>query len=125
MVYGDNRRILLEGLQRYLGDWPDDFGWTVPGAGFFSVFTFKKRQLRTSQELVERLVAEHGVVTIPMFGFYPEDARERDPGVGLDQLRLAFSYGERVGEGRRADMEEAVRAFAGAVRHGCGLPPLG
>jgi 2-aminoadipate transaminase len=123
-VYGDNRRILLDGLRRYLGELPEEFGWTEPGAGFFSVFFFKKRKVRTTAELVQHLVATYGVVTIPMYGFFPEDAKERDPEAGLDQLRLSFSFNERIGEGRRADLAEAVRAFAGAVRAECGLPPI-
>jgi len=121
LVYGENRQILLDGLREGLGDYPDDFGWTVPGAGFFSVFTFKRGQVRTDQEFVSRLIAEYGVVTIPMFGFYPDDARERDPDVGLDQLRLSFSYSECVGDERRAEMRDAVHAFCRAIRAECGL----
>lgn len=123
-VYGDSRRILLDGLEEYLGEFGDDFRWTKPGAGFFSVFTFAKGQVRADSAFVERLVVEHGVVTIPMFGFVPGDAKERNPDAGLDQLRLSFSFSEHVGEGRRTDMRSAVRAFAGAVREVCGLPPI-
>jgi DNA-binding transcriptional MocR family regulator len=123
-VYGENRQILLDGLEEYLGEFPDHFTWTKPGAGFFSVFTFKRGGVRTDQEFVERLVVEHGVVTIPMFGFLPADAKRRDPNAGLDQLRLSFSFSERTGDGRRDDMREAVRAFATAVRAACDLPPL-
>jgi DNA-binding transcriptional MocR family regulator len=121
-VYGENRRILLDGLAHYLGDWPDLFRWTSPGAGFFSVFTFVRRNLEANQAFVERLVADYGVVTIPMFGFYPRDAIERDPGAGLDQIRLSFSFNESFGDARRADMEAATRAFADAVRRESGLP---
>ncbi len=123
-VYGENRRILLEGLQTWLGDYPDRFSWTCPGAGFFTVFTFKGGQVRTDAAFVEKLVATYGVVTIPMFGFYPEDAKERDPLAGLDQLRLSFSYNERTGDGRRQDMLDAVRAFAHAARIESGLPGI-
>ncbi len=123
-VYGENRNILLEGLQTWLGDYPDLFAWTRPGAGFFTVFTFKSSAVRTDAAFVEKLVADYGVVTIPMFGFYPEDARKRDPEVGFNQLRLSFSYNEKTGEGRRNDMLEAVRAFAHAVRIESGLPGL-
>ena len=124
VVYGENRRILLDRLEEYLGEFGDLFSWTEPGAGFFSVFTFNHEGIRTDQAFVERLIAEYGVVTIPMFGFYPNDARRRDPNIGLDQLRLSFSYSERTGDGRREDLEQAVHAFANAVRVECGLPPL-
>ncbi len=123
-VYGENRKILLDGLDEYLGEFGDELGWTKPGAGFFSVLTFKKKQVRTDQDFAEKLIVEHGVVTIPMFGFFPEDARERDPNVGMDQLRLSFSFNEGIGETRRRDMEDAVHALSVAVRAECGLPPL-
>ncbi len=123
-VYGENRQILLDGLQRYLGDWPDLFRWTKPGAGFFSVFTFAKRQVEANPAFVEKLIAEYGVVTIPMVAFYPCDAIERDPGAGLDQIRLSFSFNESFGDQRRADMENATRAFADAARRESGLPRI-
>jgi 2-aminoadipate transaminase len=123
-VYGQNRQILLEGLQRYLGDHPELFSWTEPGAGFFSVFTFRDGRVRTDGAFVERLVSEYGVVTIPMFGFYSADAKERDPGVGLNQIRLSFSYSTGVGEQRVAEMEAAVAAFGRAVRDIYGLPAI-
>jgi DNA-binding transcriptional MocR family regulator len=123
-VYGENRQILLDGLQHYLGDHPELFGWTKPGAGFFSVFTFRDGRVRTDAAFVERLVAEYGVVTIPMFGFYSADARERDPDVGLDQIRLSFSYSTGVGPARVAEMKAAVRAFGRAIRSIYELPAL-
>lgn len=123
-VYGENRQILLDGLDQFLGEFPEHFTWTRPGAGFFSVFTLLQSDIRATQEFVERLILEYGVVTIPMFGFYPADARERDPGVGLDQLRLSFSFNEGFGDTRRADQQQAVRAFADAMRAECGLPRL-
>ena len=61
------------------------------------------------------------MVTIPMFGFYPDDARRRDPGVGLDQLRLSFSFNEGVGQERRHKMQRAVQAFGEAIKRECGL----
>ncbi len=121
-VYGENRAILLDGLERGLGEFGDRFHWTRPGAGFFSVFTFRDGRIRTDADFVARLVREFGVVTVPMFGFYTADARERNPDVGLDQLRLSFSYSERIGEGRREDMRLAVDAFCDAVRAVCELP---
>lgn len=123
-VYGENRAILLDGLREYLGDYPEHFSWTEPGAGFFSVFTFTQKQLRTNAEFIEKLIADHGVVTIPMFGFYPQDAKDRDPEAGLDQIRLSFSFNESIGEARRQDMRDAVRAFANAVRVETSLPAL-
>ncbi len=115
-VYCDNRSILLDGLAEGLGAWPEDFSWTEPGAGFFSVFTFKGRPFPTDQGFISRLVAEYGVVVVPMFGFYPADARERDPQAGLDQVRLSFSFNEGRGQERRRLMTEAVAAFCHAIR---------
>ncbi len=123
-VYGQNRQILLDGLDRYLGDHPELFSWTRPGAGFFSVFTFRDGRVRTDAAFVERLVAEYGVVTIPMFGFYSQDAKQRDPDVGLNQIRLSFSYSTGVGQARVSELEAAVAAFGRAVREIYGLPAL-
>ncbi len=123
-VYGENRRILLDGLQHYLGEHPELFCWTRPGAGFFSVFTFRSGEVRTDQAFIERLVAEHGVVTIPMFGFYSPDARRRDPNVGLDQLRLSFSYSPSTGAARVRELEDAIAAYGRAVRSLAGLPAM-
>jgi DNA-binding transcriptional MocR family regulator len=124
-VYGENRDILLGGLEQHLGEFPDEFSWTRPGAGFFSVFTIKRKRVRTDSQFIEDLIAKYGVVTIPMFGFLPADAKVRDPDAGLDQIRLSFCFNERLGEGRRQDLRDAVRAFANAMRVECGLPALG
>jgi DNA-binding transcriptional MocR family regulator len=121
-VYSENRRILLAGLTHFLGDRPELFGWTEPGAGFFSVFTFKGGGIRTDTAFIERLIEEHGVVVIPMFGFYSADARARDPGVGLDQIRLSFCYSPSIGAARVREITAAVEAFGRAVRSLCGLP---
>ena len=115
-IYGENRQLLLDGLSEHLGAFGDEFSWTRPGAGFFSVFTINNGAVKTDAEFVERLVGEYGVVTIPMFGFYPEDAKQRNPDVGLDQIRLSFSFNEHVGQARRAAMAKAVKAFANAIR---------
>ncbi len=123
-VYAENRKILLDGLREYLGEFSGEFDWTEPGAGFFSVFTFKNPKIKTDQQFVEKLIADYGVVTIPMFGFFPSDAKKRDPHVGLDQLRLSFSFCESCGDERREAMKKAVRAFSNAARIECGLPSL-
>lgn len=114
-VYRENRAILLDGLAAKLGKHPDRFRWTVPEAGFFSVFTFLDPDVVTDDDFVARLVAEHGVVVIPMYDFYPPDARERNPKGGYDQLRLSFCFTERVGRDRVADLTAAVAAFGDAV----------
>lgn len=117
-IYRQNRAILLDGLQAVLGAYPERFRWTMPQAGFFSVFTFVGRQGKqvvTDDAFVARLVAEHGVVVIPMYDFYPADARRRNPQVGLDQLRLSFCFTESVGKRRALDLEAAVEAFAKAA----------
>jgi DNA-binding transcriptional MocR family regulator len=120
-VYRENRAILLEGLERELGDHPDLFHWTVPAAGFFSVFTFRSGAVRTDDAFVSDLVANHGVVVIPMYDFYPADARARNPDAGYDQLRLSFCFTESTGEQRRRDLEESVVAFCRAARAICGV----
>jgi len=120
-VYRENRQIMLDGLQAGLGDHPQLFSWTQPHAGFFSVFTFQTPDVATDDDFVSQLVADHGVVVIPMYDFYPRDARERDPRAGLDQLRLSFCFSESTGEQRRADLREAVAAFCKAARTAAGV----
>mgnify|MGYP006294742703 FL=1 len=120
VVYRENREILLEGLEAGLGGRRDLFHWTQPAAGFFSVFTFRAPGITTDDAFVSQLVSEHGVVVIPMYDFYPRDARERNPRAGLDQLRLSFCFSESRGEQRRADLREAVAAFCAAVRAAAG-----
>ena len=61
--------------------------------------------------MIENMVMEHGLVVIPMYDFYPKDARERDPGAGMNELRLSFCFSESAGQQRRDDMREAVEAF--------------
>ncbi|MEQ8483006.1 MAG: PLP-dependent aminotransferase family protein [Pseudomonadales bacterium] len=120
-VYRENRQIMLDGLEAELGRWPSLFHWTRPAAGFFSVFTFHSPEVRTDDALVSRLVSDHGVVVIPMYDFYPRDARERNPRAGLDQLRLSFCFSESTGEQRRRDLREAVAAFCAAARAASGV----
>ncbi len=106
----------LDGLAEGLGSWPDEFHWTRPEAGFFSVFTFLRPDITTDDAFIENMVAEHGVVVIPMYGFYPADAKERDLRAGMNQLRISFCFSESSGEARRQDMRAAVAAFCAAVR---------
>jgi (S)-3,5-dihydroxyphenylglycine transaminase len=115
-IYRENRRIVLEGLQNELGAYPESFRWTHPEAGFFTVFTFLNPNVTTDDAFISRLVSEYGVVAIPMYDFYPADARRRNPRAGLDQLRLSFCFSESVGAQRRTDLREAVAAFARAAR---------
>lgn len=120
-VYRENREILLSVLAEKLGQYPEYFSWTQPEAGFFSVFTFKKSSIKTDDSFIESLVAEYGVVAIPMYDFYPADAKVRDPHAGLNQLRLSFCFSESKGEARRNDMREAVSAFCDAALALAGL----
>jgi DNA-binding transcriptional MocR family regulator len=124
-VYRENRKILLETLERELGQYKDHFAWTVPDGGFFSVFTFKRvagqPEVKTDDVLIEQMVKEHGIVVIPMYDFYPADARQRDPGAGMNQLRLSFCFSESQGDARRTDMQEAVEAFSAAAKRLVGL----
>ena len=120
-VYRENRAILLDGLAAKLGAYPERFRWTIPQAGFFSVFTFLDREIATDDDFVARLVAEHGVVVIPMYDFYPPDARERNPRAGYDQLRLSFCFTESTGAARVKDLRAAVEAFADAALSETGI----
>ncbi|MBV1907183.1 MAG: aminotransferase class I/II-fold pyridoxal phosphate-dependent enzyme [Pseudomonadales bacterium] len=115
-VYRENRQILLDCLQAELGAYPEQFSWTVPGAGFFSVFTFLNKRVRTDEALVSQLVSEYGVVVVPMSEFYPEDARLRDAGAGFSQIRLSFCFTESLPGMRAEDLREAVMAFCKAAK---------
>ena len=120
-VYRENRNIMLDGLNRGLGRHPELFHWTRPQAGFFSVFTFRHTKVRTDDDFINNMVAEYGLVVIPMYDFYPQDARARNPDVGYDQLRLSFCFSESVGEQRRKDLSESVAAFCVAAKKIAGL----
>ena len=124
-VYRENRQILLDTLEAELHDYKEHFEWTLPDGGFFSVFTFKRVAgtpvIQTDDALIEQLVKEHGIVVIPMYDFYPADARQRDPGAGMNQLRLSFCFSESQGDARRADMREAVVAFCAAAKRLVGV----
>lgn len=114
-VYVENREIMLTILADRLGPHADKFSWTQPGGGFFSVFTFLADNVTTDDKFVGDLVANHGVVVIPMYDFYPTDAKTRNPRAGLNQLRLSFCFSESQGQQRRQDMREAVNAFCDAA----------
>lgn len=120
-VYRENRTIMLQGLAEELGAYPELFHWTEPGGGFFTVFTFRGGRVRTDDAFINALVANHGIVVIPMYDFYPRDARERDPNAGYDQLRLSFCFSDSQGAQRRADLREAVAAFGAAARAAAGV----
>lgn len=115
-VYRENRKLLLDGFEAGFGAHKDRFHWTIPEAGFFTVFTFLRPHVCTDEAFTQNLVAKYGIVAIPMHDFYPRDARARDPRAGLDQLRLSFCFSESVGEERRRDLAEAVAAFCQAAK---------
>jgi|TARA_B100002003_G_scaffold251991_1_gene299903 2-aminoadipate transaminase len=120
-VYRENREIMMQGLDEGLGKWPELFQWTQPQAGFFTVFEFLSPNITTGDDFITDLVSNHGIVVIPMYDFYPADARLRDPDIGLNELRLSFCFSESHGEERRRDFKEAVEAFCAAVRLISGL----
>lgn len=120
-IYRQNRTILLDGLAAKLGAYPSHFRWTTPQAGFFSTFTFLDPNIVTDDDFVARLVAEHGVVVIPMYDFYPPDARARNPRAGFDQLRLSFCFTESTGTARVQDLTAAVEAFGNAALAEAGI----
>lgn len=115
-VYRENRDILLQCFEAELGAYKNLFHWTVPAAGFFSVFTFRKGDVRTDDDFIQRMVADYGLVVIPMYDFYPPDARGRNPDAGYDQLRISFCFSESTGDQRRKDLREAVGTFCAAVK---------
>ena len=115
-VYRENRQIMLDVLDRELGAYPEHFRWTRPDSGFFTVFTFLSGTVTTDDAFIQGLVSEYGIVVIPMYDFYPQDAKARDPRAGMDQLRLSFCFSESRGEQRRRDLREAVEAFCAAAR---------
>jgi (S)-3,5-dihydroxyphenylglycine transaminase len=121
VVYRENRSIMLQGLAEGLGAYPEHFHWTEPQAGFFTVFTFLRGQVRTDDSCISTLVADYGVVAIPMYDFYPSDAHARDAGAGYDQLRLSFCFNESLGAQRRKDLSDAVAAFCRAAKRLSGL----
>ncbi|MCZ6894514.1 MAG: PLP-dependent aminotransferase family protein [Gammaproteobacteria bacterium] len=120
-VYRENREIMMRGFDKRLGRHPDHFHWTQPEAGFFTVFRFLDDHVTTDDAFVDKLVAEHGVVVIPMYDFYPADAKQRDPRAGLNELRLSFCFSEHIGAARVADLTEAVEAFCHAALIEAGL----
>lgn len=120
-VYRENREIMMSGLGDGLGEYPDHFSWTQPQAGFFTVFRFLNPAVVTDDAFIANLVSEYGIVAIPMYAFYPEDARERDPKAGLDELRLSFCFNESTGEDRRRDLGAAVAAFCVAAKAVSGI----
>lgn len=114
-VYRENRAMMLDIFEDKLGDKKDRFHWTVPGAGFFSVFRFKNPNIRTDDAFIQKLVSEYGIVVIPMYDFYPPDARHRDANAGMSELRVSFCFSERSGDDRRDDMRAAMTAFCEAA----------
>ncbi len=120
-IYRENRQILLDGFEAELGAHRDRFHWTVPAAGFFSVFTFLGGRVRTDDRFIEQMVADYGLVVIPMYDFYPPDARKRNPDAGYDQLRISFCFSESAGEERRRDLTEAVAVFCRAAKRLSGV----
>ena len=120
-VYRENRKIVLDGLKENLGGYPDTFSWTEPDAGFFSVFSVNQPTIRADDEFIDMLTSEYGVVVVPMYDFYPSDARERNPNAGFNQLRISFCFSESTGDERRRDLREAVEAFSTAMLKLTGL----
>ena len=120
-IYRENREILMSGFEAELGAHKDAFHWTEPDGGFFSVFTFLSGKVRTDDEFINDMVANFGLVVIPMYDFYPPDARARNVDAGFDQLRISFCFSESRGEQRRKDLAEAVSTFCRAAKEVAGL----
>lgn len=114
-VYKENREILLAGLEAKLGSFPEVFSWTNADAGFFSVFTVNHPNIKVDDEFIEKLTSNYGVVVVPMYDFYPLDARTRQPTAGYNQLRLSFCFTESTEEARRRELGDAVDVFSDAM----------
>jgi DNA-binding transcriptional MocR family regulator len=120
-IYRENRDILLAGLEHYFGD-DDRISWTKPDAGFFVPLTVTGCPIPLDGAFVaDKLIRTHGVTAIPMSGFYAQDVKDENPMVGMDQLRLSFSYTREKGEDRRRAMERAVERFGTGMRQELGL----
>lgn len=115
-IYEQNRTIVLQGLKNGLGSYSEVASWTEPAAGFFTAFTIHDPEFVVDDKLALRLVEEYGVVIVPMFDFYPEDARLRNSRAGYDQMRLSFCYTESIGAQRIDDLKEAIDQFCFAMR---------
>ncbi|MBI2340944.1 MAG: PLP-dependent aminotransferase family protein [Deltaproteobacteria bacterium] len=125
-IYGENRSILLKGLEHYFGGHRDMIDWTVPGAGFFVVVRFKGAPFITDMDFVADLLQQDKVTAIPTNDFFPPDAKERNPAVSHGALRLSFSFTRSDDPDlRRAEIERAVNRFGPAIlrRLGRGVPP--
>ena len=98
------------------------FHWTDAGGGLFlGLHLSGQGDVRTDDDFIEQMVAEYGLVVIPMYDFYPPDARVRNPAAGFDQLRISFCFSESEGDERRRDLTEAVAAFCRAVKRIAGI----
>ena len=115
-VYRENRSIVLDSLNHNLSRYGNAVRWTVPDAGFFSVFTLADSRFKVDDEFALRLVEDYGVVIVPMFDFYPDDARARNALAGLNQMRISFCFTERTGVQRRTDLSEAIEQFCKAMQ---------
>jgi DNA-binding transcriptional MocR family regulator len=116
--YAANRNALLDSLAVNFDDLRGDLvSWNEPTSGFFLRFKMNRRpinpqsgQVMTSREIVEWLIENEFLITTPMSGFYPADAREEQVDIGQDELRLCFSYGNPE------DMTEAGRRLAKGIK---------
>jgi 2-aminoadipate transaminase len=121
VVYRENRDLLLGIFEQHLGRHRDQFSWTNPQGGFFTVFSFRKGAISTGDSFVQRLMERYGIVVVPMHHFFPRDARQRNAEAGLDQLRLSFSFTEGCGRDRVREIRSAAAAFCNAVLYESGL----
>ena len=101
-----------KGLQSGLGAYPESFRWTHPEAGFFSVFTFLNPNVTTDDAFISRLVSEYGVVAIPMYDFYPADARRAIRAPASISCGCRSASAKASARSARTDLREAVAAFA-------------
>ncbi len=121
--YAANRDALLNSLASNFGDLRGELvDWNEPTSGFFLRLQLHQRPLHpgtnspmTSREIVEWLIDNEFLITTPMSGFYPKDARDEQTDIGQNELRLCFSYGSPD------DMDEAGRRLAVGIKTLLGL----
>ena len=115
-VYRENREIAMKGLHAGLGSYPHKISWTQPDAGFFTAVKVHDPSISIDNEFALRLVENYGVVIVPMYDFYPDDARGRNPRAGFDEMRVSFCFTEGGADKRRKELESAVDQFCVAMQ---------
>jgi L-lysine 6-transaminase len=117
-IYQRNLRLVLDGLERRLGEM-DGVSWNSPSGGFFVSLAVP---FRADERVLERCAREYGVLWAPMANFYTD-------GGGLNHIRLAISQIDPPAIEEGLDrLARFVRDEAGRTRVSAGgyrPPPAG